>query len=145
MTCQRFEGPFVTFSPTLTNLKAPSFTGYNPLKKKYSGDMSMHNMRCGSILVMALGAETLEMQLIKTALPMAYILHPPNPVRVTLPLARSLFPVALLYRQTQSDIYWNWIALHRCMLGANSAGDIFSSECVNFLQNNAMMLVPNST
>ena len=49
----------------------------------------------------------LEMQLIKTSLPMAYILHPPNPAKGTLPLARSPFPVALLYRQTQSDIHWD--------------------------------------
>ena len=61
----------------------------------------------------------LEMQLIKTSLPMAYILHPSNPAKGTLPLLRSLFPVALLYRQTQSDTHWD------CMLGANSAGDIF--------------------
>ena len=75
----------------------------------------------------------LEMQLIKTALPMAYILHPPNPAKGTLPLERSPFPLSLLYRQTQSDIH-----IH-CMLGANSAGDIFSSECVNLLQNKAAM------
>ena len=49
----------------------------------------------------------LEMQLIKTSLPMAYNLHPPNPAKGTLPLARSPFAVALLYRQTQSDIYWD--------------------------------------
>ena len=30
--------------------------------------------------------------------------------------------------------------MHHCMLGANSAGDIFSSECVNLLQNKAAML-----
>ena len=79
----------------------------------------------------------LEMQLIKTSLPMAYILHPPNPAKGTLPLARSPFPVALLYRQTQIYI---GIAMHHCMLGANSAGDIFSSECVNRLQNKTAML-----
>ena len=79
----------------------------------------------------------LEMQLIKTSLPMAYILHPPNPAKGTLPLARSPFPVALLYRQTQIYI---GIAMHHCMLGANSAGDIFSSECVNLLQNKTAML-----
>ena len=28
----------------------------------------------------------------------------------------------------------------QCMLGANSAGDIFSSECVNLLQNKAAIL-----
>ena len=79
----------------------------------------------------------LEMQLIKTSLSMAYILHPPNPAKGTLPLARSQFPVALLYRQTQVYI---GIAMHHCMLSANSAGDIFSSECVNLLQNKAAML-----
>ena len=69
---------------------------------------------------------------------MGYILHPPNPAKGTLPLARSPFPVALLYRQTQIYI---GITMHHCMLGANSAGDIiFSSECVNLLQNKAAML-----
>ena len=82
----------------------------------------------------------LEMQLIKTSLPMAYILHSPNPAKGTLPLARSPFPVALLYRQTQIYI---GIAMHHCMLGANSAGDIFASECVNLLQNKAAMLAHN--
>ena len=80
----------------------------------------------------------LKMHLIKTSLPMGYILLPPNPAKGTLPLARSPFPVALLYRQTQIYI---GITMHHCMLGANSAGDIiFSSECVNLLQNKAAML-----
>ena len=78
------------------------------------------------------------MHLIKTSLPVGYILLPPNPAKGTLPLARSPFPVALLYRQTQIYI---GITMHHCMLGANSAGDIlFSSECVNLLQNKAAML-----
>ena len=84
----------------------------------------------------------LEMQLIKTSLSMAYILHPPNPAKGTFPLARSPFPVALLYRQTQVYI---GIAMHHCMLSANSAGDIFSSECVNLLQNKAAMLAHKAT
>ena len=80
----------------------------------------------------------LKMQLINTSLPMGYILHPPNPAKGTLPLARSPFPVALFYRQTQIYI---GITMHHCMLGANSAGDIIlSSECVNLLQNKAAML-----
>ena len=80
----------------------------------------------------------LKMHLTKTSLPMGYILLPPNPAKGTLPLARSPFPVALLYRQTQIYI---GITMHHCMLGANSAGDIiFSSECVNLLQNKAAML-----